>query len=110
MGRAGALASGLSEEFPARIAGESMLGKFGSSFVVGSGAEYLRTKSKAVSMNGLIIYGGQVAGEMRSRTYREDDGDAAANRLRAVQLGRLAHPELLLARGRFPAEDGSAKK
>lgn len=81
MRRAGALASGLSEEFPARIAGESMLGELGSSFVVGGGAKYLRTKKKAVNRNDLIIYGSQVAEEMGSRTYREDDGNAAANRL-----------------------------
>lgn len=41
-------------------------------------------------------------------TYREDEGNAAADCLGAVENGGLAQPEVLHAGGGLPAGDGGA--
>lgn len=40
--------------------------------------------------------------------YRKDEGNAAADGLGAVELGGVAQPQLLVARGILPADDGGA--
>jgi hypothetical protein len=47
-----------------------------------------------------------VEGFRVNRTYREDEGNASPSGPRAVELRILAEPELLIARGILPAEDG----
>ena len=43
-------------------------------------------------------------------TYRKDDRNTTPHRLAAVQLRRLAQPQVLRAIGALPAYDGRAKQ
>jgi hypothetical protein len=81
VGRAGTLAGGLAKELPARVSGKPVLRELGGGFMVGGGAE-----------------------------DREDNGNPAANWFRAVELGRLAHPQLLDAGASLPADDGGTEQ
>lgn len=73
-----------------------------------------KTYKKNVMIRAAVRYvhreGGRKKGVIIIKAYGEDQGDAASDGLGTVQDGLVAQPELLVAGGILPADDGRAEQ
>lgn len=80
-----------------------MLGELGGGFAIG--------RAKDLQEEGSGLEGGKTLTARkgrRARAHGEDQRDTAACGTRAIQFGGFAEPQLLVAGGVLPADDGGA--